>query len=141
MVNDNEMEDIKEEAAPPAEDIGQLDQKLEDKLAERAQDPDEIAATLYSLFWPKLKGALASMSKKQLLRHINSIYEVPLIVQTPHLPNEFEKSAFEMGDRIMQGKMALVISTLFGDKSLSQVSIDETAPKTENNEEKGTENV
>lgn len=99
------------------------------------KDPAEVAAQLYTLYLPRFLGIVDTLSNKQLKRLIKALIETPLMEEQPKFSTQDEKTAFAIGDELLQAKMALVISALFGDVAMKQLEASQETKTEETKEE------
>lgn len=103
------------------------------------KDPAEVAAQLYTLYLPRFLGIIDTLSNKQLKRLIKALIETPLMEEQPKFSTQDEKTAFAIGDELLQAKMALVISALFGDVAMKQLEASQTTNEETKEETNGKE--
>ena len=99
------------------------------------KDPAEVAAQLYTLYLPRFLGIVDTLSNKQLKKLIKALIETPLMEEQPKFSTQDEKTAFAIGDELLQAKMALVISALFGDVAMKQLEASQEIQTKEKKED------
>ena len=82
--------------------------------------PTEAAATMFYMYLPKYKQLVDTLSNKQARRVLKALVEVPLQNADYKHPTEEEKTAFLIGDRLLQAKFVMMLETLSQSAQLAQ---------------------
>ena len=71
----------------------------------------DFAAKMYSILLPQFDSQVNSLSRKGLLRVINSLVKIPLVDYTPVM-SELEKNVYAVSDRLLQAKFVMISEVL-----------------------------
>lgn len=112
----------------------QAEQMIQEQSSSLSADPAEMAATLYTLYLPKMIALIDAMSGKGAKRVLKHLLVDKLIDNDLSHPNEAEKNAFFIGDRLLESKYVMILHT-FAERAimeLEQSSKEETKENEEN---------
>ena len=101
-----------EEKAKHRAHAKQLEQEMLDEAAKRAQDPTEVAATIYHMYLPKFKAGMKKLGVKARDRVWMHILEYPLNDKPHDPPTQLEKELFYLGHSLMEAKWVMVVDTV-----------------------------
>jgi HD superfamily phosphohydrolase len=87
---------------------------LEQKLAEATakHNPEDVAAQLWTLYWPIYKNVVNRLSNKQLKRLLTNIIEVGLEDKKYHLVDKDEKQVYSIAMNLLNAKWQMMLHTL-----------------------------
>lgn len=115
------------------------EQQVIEKAEEAEMPPEEIAATMFSMYYPRFKNIVSVLSSKARLRLLERLVEHPLGDEDykwkKDHEGQLEREAFALGVRLLEAKQVMIF------KVYSENLPPETL--TENKEEStnGTEEV
>lgn len=92
-------------------DPAELEKAMLAKSSEAVTDPEEVAATLFTLYLPRFHARVDGMSNKALRRLIKAIIEHPLEDKPYYLKEEDEKEAFAIANALLDSKYVMVFNT------------------------------
>ena len=75
----------------------------------RAEDPSEMAATLYAMYVPHFKKGLTKLSTRGLRRVIQNAVLYPLEQDTINVTSEFEKQMVQLMSSLLEAKFILIM--------------------------------
>lgn len=76
-----------------------------------SEDPEEVAAALFTLYMPMFLGGIEKLSNKQCKRVLRALVETPLM-DTPYNPTApLERDIFNIGLRLLDAKYLMIMST------------------------------
>lgn len=101
-------------------------------------DPVEMAATLYSLYLPKVLPLIDALSGKAAKRILKHILVDKLIDNDLTHPTEAEKNAFLISDRLLESKYVMILHT-FAEAAMSELKQKAEQEETKENKDGQTE--
>lgn len=78
-----------------------------------ANNAEDIAAGMFSLYTPKFKQAVDTLSSRQLRRLLKMLVEYPLNERDYQPKNDIEKNAFLIGNKLLEAKFMMILTTHF----------------------------
>lgn len=106
---------------------------------QQENSPEEIAATMFTLYLPRFQAAVDRLSNKALRRVMKALIEYPLVDEEYQFSTELEKDTFFVAERLILAKMMMIQHTLMNNTELLQ-SVEqsdslelETNPENETN--------
>lgn len=78
-----------------------------------ANNAEDIAAGMFSLYLPKFKQAVETLSSRQLRRLLKMLVEYPLNEREYQPKNQVEKNAFLVGNKLLEAKFMMILTTHF----------------------------
>jgi hypothetical protein len=107
--------------------------KIEEQLLQHAhqkslsEDPEEVAAALFTLYMPMFIGGVEKLSNKQCKRILRALIETPLM-DVPYSPQaQLERDIFNIGLRLLDAKYLMIMSTY--NNSLDKLNEAATSPE------------
>lgn len=104
-------------------------QREMNELNQNATDPDAIAATLFSLYFPKFEILVDQLSNNALRRMIKHLVGAPIIEVPFKAQSDNEQNAYAIGDRLLESKYVMIFNAL----AQEGLSMNEQAHSTETN--------
>lgn len=111
-------------------------QTEQEQHSRQENSPEEIAATMFTLYLPRFQAAVDRLSNKALRRVMKALIEYPLVDEEYQFSSELEKDTFFVAERLILAKMMMIQHTLFNNtellQSAEQTGSLETETKVEN---------
>lgn len=118
------------------ESVAEVIEELPQQSQSVSNNPEEIAATMFTLYLPRFQAAVDRLSNKALRRVLKALIEYPLVDEEYKFSTELEKDTFFVAERLILAKMMMIQHTLFNNEELLQGAEQsdslETETKTEN---------
>jgi hypothetical protein len=87
--------------------------KTEEELKQsNMTDPDEIAATMFGLYYPKFSQIVQRLSNRACKRLLTNLVGSPLVETKNVGSTEDERNAFAIGDRLLEAKYVMIMNTV-----------------------------
>lgn len=99
---------MSEEAQQLQEQIKEAEQKAIENI-----DAVALASGTFGIMYPKFLLHLSHLSKKSMFRVIRALIGVPLEEKLPNWKDPEEKTAYLIGERLLEAKSVIIIDTLF----------------------------
>lgn len=90
-----------------------VNKELEEVIKQKAQEasrPEEIAATMYTMYYPRFSKMLDRLSLRQLKRLLRSLVDSNLQTKNYEHKDQYEKEAFIIGDRLLEAKYVMLFT-------------------------------
>lgn len=118
------------------ESTAELIEELPQQSQSVSNNPEEIAATMFTLYLPRFQAAVDRLSNKALRRVLKALIEYPLVDEEYQFSSELEKDTFFVAERLILAKMMMIQHTLMNNteflQSAEQTDSLETETKVEN---------
>ena len=110
--------------------------KTEQVLPVTQQNPLELHAQFFTLYWPKFCQLVMKLSNKQLRRVLMAVVEHPLNEKPFHFTTQEEKDAFNIGVQLAQSNALMQMVTLTSSPEFEK-ALDGSVPTSQdtNNQE------
>lgn len=102
-------------------------------VSNMSDDPEEMAATLLTLYTPKFEMLVNTLSQKALRRLVKKLVQYPLNEKDMNATSSAEKNAFLIGDRLLEAKYMLMINT-YAEMVQNNLNTEESVENKENKE-------
>lgn len=139
MTNGTEAVEATTEASTtvnPAE----LEKAMVEKASARAEDPEEIAATLFTLYLPRFHALVDGLSNKALRRLIKAIIEHPIEDKPYYIKEQSEKEAFAIANALLDSKYVMIFNAYSSGLDTLVKASEDQATEVSNNDLGNTEN-
>lgn len=115
----------------------EVKEKQQDLTPATQQNPLELHATYFTLYWPKFCQLVMKLSNKQLRRVLMAVVEHPLNEKPFHFTTQQEKDAFAIGVQLAQSNALMQMVTLTTANEFNESSLGGEVPPTQdtNNQE------
>jgi len=110
----------------------EVKEEQQDLTPATQQNPLELHATYFTLYWPKFCQLVMKLSNKQLRRVLMAIVEHPLNEKPFHFTTQQEKDAFSIGVQLAQSNALMQMVTLTNSKEFEQSTLEEVPSNEEN---------
>lgn len=92
-------------------DAKAIEQQMVEIAQNRAEDPAETAAMVYTMYRPEFAKRAAKLSSRAKSRLIAMLTQYPLNGETIKFSNELEKECYFLADSMIQAKFVLMMDT------------------------------
>lgn len=75
-------------------------------------DPEQVAATMFSLYLPRFQTMVGKLSNKALRRVLKALVEYPLVEEEYHFSSDLEKDTFFVAEQLILSKLMMVQSVM-----------------------------
>ena len=118
------------------ESLAEVIEELPQQQGGTGNSPEEVAATMFTLYLPRFQAAVDKLSNKALRRVMKALIEYPLVNEEYEFSSELEKDTFFVAERLILAKMMMIQHTLMNNaeflQSVEQSDSLETETKVEN---------
>lgn len=118
------------------ESLAEVIEELPQRSESVSDHPEEVAATMFTLYLPRFQAAVDRLSNKALRRVMKALIEYPLVNEEYQFSSELEKDTFFVAERLILAKMMMIQHTLMNNteflQSVEQSDSLETETKLEN---------
>jgi hypothetical protein len=113
MSEHNEIEDTEAGLEPQRLDFDpkEIERQLLEEANNRAQDPSEMAATMYSMYVPHYKRVVPKLSTRSLRRILNYLVLYPFEQDSVKPTSELEKEVMQLTSSLIEAKIIMIMDT------------------------------
>lgn len=120
------------------ESVAEVIEELPQQSQSVSNNPEEIAATMFTLYLPRFQASVDRLSNKALRRVLKALIEYPLVDEEYKFSSELEKDTFFVAERLILAKMMMIQHTLFNNEELLQSAEQSDSLETETKVENET---
>lgn len=104
---------MEEQVTNPVEVEKELLNKVAaEKEAAIQRNPEDVAAAMFSMYFPIFHNVTKKLSNKQLRRILNALVEVPLNGKEYKMLKKDEKEVFQIGSALLESKWQMMLYAL-----------------------------
>jgi hypothetical protein len=113
---------------------GTLEMKEVPAEQQKGMSLEDSTSMLFGLYYPKFCQGVDMCSNKSLRRLIKALVGVPLVDEVPNLKIPLEKTAFAIGENLLQAKMTMMIHVLYNQSEDIKMQLETNKKEKENGE-------